>query len=115
VGRHEFKRNELNGVIKAGTEYANFAYWIDFGKGMMYRPDGKKSYWGFNLRRIDAFFRGEWTINLEIQRKYHGAKQQDEILRVGTISDIKKVGDFLDVDGEFIAEYRSEPEQTSLL
>lgn len=113
--RHEFKRSELNIVLidskKGATNTgANFGNWLLFGRGMMYRPTSYKGrpvkgkgYWGFNLERIEDFFRGDWTVWLHCYKD--PLKLPPDNFRLegeGTIRDIPHLADYLNEYQEYV-------------
>jgi hypothetical protein len=113
---NEFKKKDIKPILasmpKGDVVSSVFAYWRWFG-GLVYNPEGKKGYYGLNMDRCDQFFRGELEIPIEIWTD--PLTKEKEYTKYGTIKDVPTLGRWLDEDENYIARYKSEPEQGNLI
>lgn len=99
--RHEFRRRDVTEEIKRSygeVATGNFGYLVHFG-GILYRPDGKKrGYWGMNMERARAFFRGEYRVPERIVIR---AGQVVERGRDIAVSEVPSVSEFFDANDDY--------------
>lgn len=105
-GRHVFKISEISHLLTKSS-YANFSNLREIG-GLLYPPSdqekeahpdhGKGDGWyGMNMARVSAFFRGEFTIPRQyIKNGITGEKIAADYVHV---SDFPKIVDLLSKDG----------------
>lgn len=100
-GRHEFTRKEIKHLLKTDGQIARFGDWVYFG-GLMYK--GEKGMWGMNMERTRSFLTGRIAIPSVIVKDAI-TKEIIERIDPKVISQIKGIGQLLDSDGSYIAEY----------
>lgn len=109
--RHEFKKKEVKHLMD-DVVISVFAYWRWFG-GLVYNPDGVRGSYGLNMARCDQFFKGELEIPIEIWT--NPLTKEIEVAKTGKIGDVPGLKDFLDENQNYVAMYKSKPEQVSLI
>ena len=109
--RHEFKKKEVKHLMD-DVVISVFAYWRWFG-GLVYNPDGVKGSYGLNMQRCEDFFAGRIEIPTEVWTNPLTKEVRQENFR--NIKNIPNLSQFLDENQNYIARYRAEPEQTTML
>ena len=99
--RHEFKMKDVRHLFE-NVQYARFGDWVMFG-GLVYKNG--KGHYGLNIERCEAFFSGRYPIPMDVWKDpVTGEIEPVEPRKY--INQIPKLAQFLDGDGQYIAEYK---------
>lgn len=101
--RNEFTRKEIKHLFKGvDNEIARWGDWVFFG-GLVYKPFGKKGFWGLNMDRCKEFIGGKKEIPT---KAYKNPLKKEIVYRdyrfIGNVSHLKE---FLDESKDYIARY----------
>ena len=96
--KHEFKRGEVEHLLRGNNNYARFGDLVWFG-GLVYKPDHKKAHWGLNMQRCREFFRGQREIPVQVTIN----QLTNEIVakKMVKIGDFPRLQDLLDKNGVY--------------
>jgi len=101
--RNEFRRRDINHLLKTQSHVTRFADWVLFG-GLVYRPAGKeKSWYGLNVGRARDFLAGKTEIPTKIIKDPMAKTLEKTDYR--KIYDVPHIAEFLDENKEFISKY----------
>lgn len=98
---HEFRRKDIKHLFTNENDTARFGDWVMFG-GLVYKE--KKAFYGLNLERCEAFFKGNLEIPTTIWKNPITGDLRKEHYR--RIHQIPSIMELLSADGEYRANYR---------
>lgn len=103
-GTNEFRRRDVEHLLKSAGEKSRFSDLILFG-GLIYRPEGEKKggYYGMNIERTEAFLSGRQPIKTLILKD--PLSKTLEHLEPRYIHEIPSLTEFLDENAQYIASY----------
>lgn len=104
-GDYHFTRKEVKPLFAGETLTATFGNWIYFG-GILFKPEGKRGYWGINMERATAFLKGDLLIP-EYVVKDPVTKDVTQSMGRVNVHNVKGVYELLDENGDFNVEYVS--------
>jgi len=103
-GDYHFRRRDVKALFGANeTLTATFGNLIYFG-GILFKPDGKRGYWGINMQRAELFFANQLLVPEYVIKDPVTNVIEYSTSRV-VMSNVKGIYDFLDANGDFKVEY----------